>query len=125
MNGSNKYRTPLLWLAAILYMALIFYLSSRPSPEIARSLPIFFKLKLIHMIEFGFLSFLFFFAVRGSGPFKLLECVSFAIVATLLYGAIDEFHQVFVPSRTASLADLFANGVGAGIVQAGLFLQLK
>lgn len=115
----------LFWLAAILYMAFIFYLSSHPVLDITRRFPIIYKLKVIHMVEFGFLSFLFFFAIFESGPVKIPEAIAFAVTATLLYSATDEFHQIFVPTRTARYADIIANGVGAALTQAGITLKLR
>lgn len=38
-----------------------------------------------------------------------------AIVLSAAYGASDEFHQRFVPGRTADLADLAADALGAGV----------
>ncbi len=106
-------------------MALIFYLSSHPAPELSGTLPIFLRLKLIHIIEYGILSFILFFAVRETTPLKRSEAAAFAVVAVLLYGATDELHQVFVPMRSASLVDVFANCVGAALAQLGIFFSWK
>jgi len=37
----------------------------------------------------------------------------YSLLASILYGATDEFHQVFVPGRTPEIYDLVADGVGA------------
>jgi len=109
----------LLWVMTFAYMAFIFYLSSRPALEAARRFPIIYQLKLVHMLEYGILSALLFFSARESGVKNVYEAAAFAIVAALLYGTIDEFHQIFVPGRTAKLMDIVANGIGAAVVQAG------
>lgn len=36
-----------------------------------------------------------------------------SICVTVLFGASDELHQFFVPARTASLADLLFDFIGA------------
>jgi VanZ family protein len=108
------------WTAAILYMALIFYLSSRPAPELAKEIPIIYKLKIVHIVEYGVLSTLLFFAARETTELSQTEAASFAVAMVLLYGATDELHQVFVPMRSASVADIIANCVGATMAQAGI-----
>jgi len=32
-----------------------------------------------------------------------------------MYGVSDEVHQMFVPTRTAYLGDIFMDGVGSGM----------
>lgn len=44
---------------------------------------------------------------RYAGAGLVLFCV--------LYGISDEFHQTFIPGRTATLGDLVADAVGAGL----------
>jgi len=36
-------------------------------------------------------------------------------MGAILYGVSDEVHQMFVPTRTAYLGDIFMDGVGAGM----------
>lgn len=113
------------WLPSILYMALIFYLSSHPSPEVARRFPIIAQLKVIHMIEYGILYLLFWWAFIRTTTYSKLEAFSLAFTMTVLYGLSDEFHQIFVPERTARLLDVVADGIGAVIVQAGIAISGK
>ena len=40
-----------------------------------------------------------------------------AIISGLTYGIIDEFHQSFIPGRTASITDVAADGVGLVLAQ--------
>lgn len=41
------------------------------------------------------------------------------------YGASDEFHQWFVPSRSAAMPDFYADATGAAIAAAGWFVLMR
>ena len=45
-----------------------------------------------------------------------------AIAYSILYGATDELHQLFVPNRTADMKDLAADAVGAAVAVALLYM---
>lgn len=113
------------WIPAILYMVLIFYLSSRPAAEAFRRFPIIAKLKLVHIIEYGFLFFLIWRAITMTTKYNIYERFSLSLMITVLYGLTDEFHQIFIVSRTASLADVVADGVGGVLVGLGINLRNK
>jgi VanZ family protein len=55
-------------------------------------------------------------ALAGGLPprITLRDCF-IGLTIAVAYGASDEFHQRFVGGRTADLADLFADSVGAAI----------
>ena len=112
----------LVWLPAVLYMALIFYLSSRPAPPAAKELPIILQMKVVHLFEYGFLSLLFYWALANTTGLSQARCFLWAVVLTVLYGVTDEIHQLFVPTRTASFWDLVANFIGASLTQGVIFL---
>ncbi len=86
---------------AVLYMALIFFLSSLPGS--AAGIPPPWD-KLAHALEYGGLGFLL-----GRGLGRPLP----AAVLAVLYGLSDELHQRYVPGREASAGDLLADAVGA------------
>lgn len=102
-------------------MALIFYMSSNPVPPPAREVPIFYDIKLIHIIEYGILSALYFYAIDKTSKIPLIWKMIYAVMLTLIYGLTDEFHQIFVPGRSARIADVAANVIGAIITQAGIW----
>jgi len=88
------------------YAGLIFILSSLPVGGGEPLLPIPCGDKLIHFLEFGCFSFL---AWRSlPSPRRL----SWSLSLTFLYAASDEFHQIFVITREASLLDWFADVAG-------------
>ena len=98
-------------LPAIAYMGLIFYVSSGPisSPTI-QAMPDY----LLHCGAFALLSVLSFLAVHeGLRPGIRRGGYWLPALITLLYGAIDEWHQSFVPGRDASVRDWLADVAGA------------
>jgi VanZ family protein len=111
------------WLPALLYAGLIFWLSSRPSPEAIRWIPIIAKLKLVHIIEYGILYGLLWYAITRTTSLNKIEVFALALTLTVLYGLTDEFHQIFVCGRTCRFADVAADGVGGMIVEACIFLK--
>jgi VanZ family protein len=104
-------------------MAFIFYMSSRAAPEEVKWLPIIAKLKLVHIIEYGILYLLFLWPIRKTTTLANIEAFSVAFMLILIYGLTDEFHQIFVVGRTASLVDAVANGVGAVLMQGCIILK--
>ena len=103
------------WLPVLIYLVLIFALSSLPKQVFAETEVPFFD-KFLHTIEYAVLGFLLIRALKNSrlwlsdGGFILL-----AVVLATLYGISDEFHQHFVPNRIASLGDVFFDYIGSVI----------
>jgi VanZ family protein len=104
-------RRVLFALPALLYMALIFHVSSGPiaSPTV-NAVPDYF----LHGAAFGVLYGLLFLAFHeglrprpGRGGFWA------PLLVTVLYGISDEYHQSFVPSRDATVIDAASDFIGA------------
>lgn len=108
-NQNKIWPVVLLWSAIVGYMALIFFLSSRHL-DIPPLLPDYFD-KLVHVLIYVPLGFLFFISLKKSGFNKYVFLISFLMAG--IYGITDEFHQSFVPGREASLFDVVADFVGA------------
>lgn len=89
---------------ALLYMALIFYLSSQPAPNIGVSD------KTLHFVAYGLLALLLLWGLLGIAPFRGAALLS--LVLTALYGASDEWHQSYVPGRSPELLDVAADAAG-------------
>ena len=100
-----------LWVPPVLYMLLIFFLSSQssPLPEITKRV----WDKALHVIEYGTLAVLFCRALIGEGHGRLASLL-LSVVLTSAYGASDEWHQSFVPHRTSDVYDWFADSIGGG-----------
>jgi len=132
---------------------LIFYLSSRSSlgdprailnMEIIRNIIHYFESsdltfllyplglfyeypdKAAHMILYTVFGFLLYLTLKNS-PYPSFRdhAMLFAIAIGILYGMSDEFHQSFVPGRTASIWDLSADAIGVTLAQTFIFLKEK
>jgi VanZ family protein len=102
-----------LWGPVVLQLAIIFAASSIPN---LRQLPGGISDKSGHSIGYAMLAGLLLRALAGGR----LEGVTWkrgvaAIVFATFYGVTDEFHQLFVPGRSADRYDVLADGVGATI----------
>ena len=99
------------WAPAVLWAALIFFLSSGPrdipAPEVVGID------KVLHFGAYGVLGFLL---ARGRLSFALTALIG------ILYGASDEVHQMFVPGRSPSVFDWIADAAG---VLAGVYLYTR
>ncbi len=97
----------------LLYLVLIFFLSSRPHLHPPGS-----QLKHIdkfaHVVEFFILGVLLFEGIgRGVSRWKLGTALFlFAVGASI--GALDEIFQSYIPGREMSVYDWIADAVGVG-----------
>lgn len=99
---------PVAMLASVAWMGLIFALSSGPRDLLPPGWPLSLATNAAHAAIFGVLALL---AARAGGTGPRAQRMGFAVA--VLYGATDEWHQSLVPGRTASLADLATDAVGA------------
>ena len=97
-------------LAALSWAGLIFYLSSQPSIETPALFP--GQDKLFHLIAFGILGFLAMGTRLASQHGHTTRQVWQVVFAVMLYGILDEFHQYFVPGRSADVYDVLADAIG-------------
>jgi VanZ family protein len=78
--------------------------------------------KTAHLTEYFILSVLLMHGFRGKNEGWKLRWAIWAIVIAAGYACLDEFHQSFVPSRTASPWDALIDTVGASAAQIVLTL---
>ena len=96
------------WLPVTLWAALVFTLTSIPNP----SLPaIAGGDKVVHAIMYGILASLALYAwpPRRRRPATWLA----VLVGVAAIGAADEWHQHYIPGRSADMRDWMADAVGA------------
>lgn len=70
--------------------------------------------KSAHLTEYAIFSLFLYYAFEGSEPhaWRLRRAI-LAIIVAALYSLTDEFHQAFVPGRTASVVDCGIDTLGA------------
>lgn len=114
------------WLPLILLCLAIFVQSSFPSPD---QLPHWHNSdKLLHAIVYGILAALFFraFYFQTNQRWRSVWIFLVSALVSGLYGLSDEWHQSFVPARSADwvdwLADMLGAVFGSGLSLAGLYL---
>jgi len=137
------------WVPVLIWMALIFSVSgdaqsmqhsSRIIAPILRalfpgisehtvSLVVLIARKCAHLTEYAVLAFLFWRARwrpqrNDPRPWSWRE-TGYAVLFVALYAASDEFHQSFVPTREASIHDVFIDTIGATVGMLGLSLLWK
>lgn len=101
------------WAPAVLYMALIWVLSSLTlRTHFPFEVPL--RDKGIHFVEYAVLGFLVFHATLATWPRRpIVRTFLVAVLITIAWGVLDEMHQAFVPTRAAETLDLLADSVGA------------
>ncbi|MFW8600230.1 VanZ family protein [Desulfobacterota bacterium M19] len=104
------------FLPMLVMMTAIFIMSSQTGDSI--SLPDIVNIdKLYHAIEYGTLGASVLFALHPARrSLKPATIAALTILFCAAYGTSDEFHQIFVPLRDASLADIMADISGASII---------
>ena len=128
-----KYSLPVIfWMAFIFWMSTETFSSQNTISLVERVLRILFSKissqevglmhefirKSGHVIEYFILGLLLFRAFRGrSIAFWSWRWSLFAVILVVLWATSDEFHQSFVPTRTASVVDLLLDTAGGAFAQ--------
>ena len=135
------------WVPALLWMAVILWFSDQPSLRLSRVIPAlavwgrppgryidFAASKAAHLAEYFILARLYrrglagvtaaaarpgVTAAAGGAPRRSTSLHTWAWALAVLYASTDEFHQLFVPGRTATLRDVLIDAAGAAL---GLWL---
>jgi VanZ family protein len=107
MRDFSRYQLP-----AIIYAILIFVgsaLHQVPAPDLG----ITWFDKVEHFSEYFIFVLLTIRALKYTPiTLKGKSLYALAIILCILYGASDEFHQLYVPGREADFADLLADSIG-------------
>ena len=84
----------------------------------------FYVRKAAHMTEYAILGLLSFAFYRGILKKEKRQFLA-ALLTAAVYAATDEFHQYFIPGRSAEVMDVCIDTLGALIGLAILFFTLK
>ncbi len=101
------------WVPSIVWMAVIFYLSSRTGSDLQGMFPFLDSFNFGHLIAYFILSLLFYWALQTKTGRRKLDVRLIAVGLSLLYGLTDEWHQSFVPSRSPDPIDILNDVIGA------------
>lgn len=106
------------WLAVLAWMAVIFYFSSNPNSNEATKQVFgdinFYVRKLAHITEYAILFTLirWSFATTHESAKEQMRRSLVSLVISVLYACSDEYHQSFVPGRSASVGDVLIDSIG-------------
>ena len=111
-------RRTLAWSLPLGLAATITWLSHQPEYPLGITLPYGLD-KVAHACAFGGLAWAVDFALRNQGQgLPLYQRHILVFLSVSLFGALDEWHQGFIPGRDGSALDWVADSLGAGL---GLF----
>jgi len=102
------------WLPVLVYVAIIFALSSVAN----LSTPVRWKSadKAAHLVEYTLLGFLLARAFYGARIFSsLVACALLGVIGGIATGIADEIFQAGVPGRVSSVADFRVDALGVAL----------
>lgn len=99
------------WVPPLLWMALIYYGSAQPTlPSLSDSLLDSLLKYGAHFVEYAVLAVLWYRAIYSRFSHPMIQPLAFIIV--IAYALSDEFHQSFVPGRSATWQDVAVDVIG-------------
>ena len=104
---------PLHFIPGIIWFIISFILLTIPGKQIPTIswMDFYQSDKIVHIILFFTLCFLFSFAIKGSD--KKYSLIAYIAIAGLMYGIAMEFVQkYFIPFRSCDVDDMIADGIG-------------
>lgn len=102
------------WLGVVIWVAVVYTLSSFSGPEISEMNTFELNDKLLHFAAFFAGALPLVPALRLTWKWSWKRIIWTAVIALSTYGALDEAHQAFTPSRSAlDPFDWIADTLGA------------
>lgn len=115
----------LLKIPFLLYSAAIFYMSHQAQPP--NIVNYFWSMdKLLHLVAY----FVYYFCgliFYSTFNFEYRKLQKYSILTALLFAISDEFHQYFIPGRSAEFGDILADftGIFLGFLLYHLFRTIR
>lgn len=100
-----------LWLPVIIWAGIIFWLSSIPNLKTNLEYDFILR-KIAHTVEYFILTLLLYRAFKGSFNMGIFHLFIYPVTLSFFYAVSDEFHQSFVPARSASIRDVLIDTIG-------------
>jgi VanZ family protein len=104
-------RAALRALIPLAWMGSIYFFSAQPNLGTDLGVIDLIGRKIAHMVSFGGLAWLWFWALRGWAPRPMLAGAAIAFV----YAVSDEWHQSFVEGRHGTVVDVGIDSVGIAV----------
>lgn len=100
------------WLPVIIYGVFIFFVSCVPGKDVP-SLFLYQDI-VFHFLEYAVFALLINRAIKGCcARLARFKRLSWVLALAFTYALFDEFHQSFVPGRTASVFDIAIDAIGS------------
>lgn len=100
------------WIPALAFAAAIFFFSHQTDPAGAGAAPDY----VLHFLAYAAFSCTVLWGLTNGIREALSPRITFlAWLLSTAYGALDEFHQSFIPGRTATIVDFVADSAGAAV----------
>ncbi len=113
------------YIPLIVYWVILFVFTTIPVDTMPKLFDV--QDKLEHFLAYFVLSTLLFLSLHFQNQYKFIKknVVAVTIICIMLYGAIDELHQILIPGRMADIFDWIADFMGGslGIIFTSLFVK--
>ena len=122
-TSSRLWRFAYYWLPLIAWAGVIFALShtsgstlSTTVEETSQFVPLaLLTQEFTHIVQYGALAALAYRLLASYQTLPRMWTLGGALLFAVCYGVTDEFHQMFVPGRSATLGDLALDTIGAAL----------
>lgn len=125
-NYLERNKVVLVYLPLVIYWILLFTLTSLPTNSVPS---VGVNDKVEHFAAYFVLSFLLYFTLIFQQKSITLKknAFLFTILFVILYGVLDEVHQLLIPGRSCEFLDFFADVFGGvlGMILMKLFVKLN
>jgi VanZ family protein len=101
----------------------IFFISSIPGGRITPPGRAINVATIYHLVVFFLFNFFLLISIIGNEKIRISKII-LVLIISFLYSFLDEFHQMFIPFREASIRDLLINSIGI-LFSTIIYLKIK